>query len=68
MSFTKILLTIFFIVIVSTNVEAIGEDKMSCKAKCILACALSKTPGCFDDCMKQCQQHISFEELNVAPN
>ncbi|CAN4124312.1 unnamed protein product [Withania somnifera] len=64
MNFTKVLLTIFLIVTVLINVEATGEDKISCKAKCILACLVSKTPGCLADCMKQCQLHISLEELS----
>lgn len=62
MSFTKVLLTIFLIVIVSTNVEAINEIKLSCRAKCRLSCALSKTPGCYEKCIQQC--HISLEKLN----
>lgn len=68
MSFTKVLLTIFLIVIVSTNVEAIGEEKISCRAKCVLACLLSKTPHCLSDCLKQCKLHISSEEFNDARN
>ncbi|KAM3203040.1 hypothetical protein P3L10_030666 [Capsicum annuum] len=64
MKFSKVLLTIILIVSVLTNVKAVGEEKLSCKAKCVLSCILSKTPGCMFDCMKQCHLHISLEELN----
>lgn len=39
MKFTKVLLTIFLIVNVLTNVEAVGEEKISRSAKCFIHCA-----------------------------
>ncbi|OIT05932.1 hypothetical protein A4A49_61307 [Nicotiana attenuata] len=68
MNFTKVLVTVFLIVSIlanveATNNEAVGDDGISCKAKCILACALSRTPHCLDDCLKQCQLPVSPEVL-----
>ncbi|KAK4373051.1 hypothetical protein RND71_008435 [Anisodus tanguticus] len=64
MNFTKVLVTFFLIVTLLANVEAVGENGLSCKAKCVLSCIFSKVPGCMSDCMKQCHIQISPEELN----
>ncbi|OIT19329.1 hypothetical protein A4A49_55601 [Nicotiana attenuata] len=69
MNFTKIVVAILLIVTIlanaeTTNNEIVGDDGISCKAKCILACALSSTPHCLDDCLKQCQLPVSSEVLN----
>ncbi|OIS96834.1 hypothetical protein A4A49_60595 [Nicotiana attenuata] len=69
MNFIKVLVAVFLIVSIlanaeTTNNEAVGDDGISCKAKCILACALSSTPHCLDDCLKQCQLSVTPQVLN----
>nr|XP_009630680.1 protein TAP1-like [Nicotiana tomentosiformis]XP_016457532.1 PREDICTED: protein TAP1-like [Nicotiana tabacum] len=69
MNFTKVVVAVFLIVTIlanaeTTNNEVVGDDGISCKAKCILACALSRTPHCLDDCLKQCSFPVSPEVLN----
>ncbi|OIT05933.1 hypothetical protein A4A49_61666 [Nicotiana attenuata] len=69
MNFTKVVVTVFLFVFILANAEATnnvvaGDDGIACKTKCILACALSRTPHCLDDCLKQCRLSISTEVLN----
>ncbi|KAK4712639.1 hypothetical protein R3W88_007152 [Solanum pinnatisectum] len=67
MNFTKVILAIFLIVNVLTNVDAVGEEKMSCSAKCFIHCASKGRANgdCYSDCMKECQGHGSAQEFKV---
>lgn len=62
MNFVKVLVAVFLTIIFVANVEAVGEMKMSCKAKCKLLCIIN--PFCMEDCLKQCHHSISPKALN----
>ncbi|XP_060195132.1 uncharacterized protein LOC132624356 [Lycium barbarum] len=64
MNFTKVLVTFFLIVTLLENVKVVGENGLSCRGKCVLACIFCEVPGCRDDCMKQCHIKTSPENLN----
>lgn len=62
MSFT---MAVFLTVTFLANVEAIGEEGMSCKAKCVFVCFSSKNPFCLDKCIERyCHVLVSPEALN----
>ncbi|KAM3364038.1 hypothetical protein P3S68_018892 [Capsicum galapagoense] len=65
MKFTKNLLTTFLIMTILRNIEAFGDEKMSCPIQCAFLCFYNTTvPDCVGRCVTSfCPRQISPEEL-----